>query len=308
MSPARRDAAALCPVVALCAAALLAAPLFAQDTTVRAPTPGRVRGRVVVDSGGAPVEGAEVFIASLQRSVRTDTAGRYDIPNLASGSVMVRVRAMGFREESTTIDVRERRVVSLELRLAYDDIVITRPRGAPSGPVTTIEVANPNAPDGSAKMSEFFARQKQGVGRFFGRDDVARWSKKRTAEMLDAVGGLKIENSGLQSFAVNGRVPVSTCTVCRTAVADTLDPAVMISTGTRAACYMDVYLDGSAAYQFGVEPAQPLFDMNAIAPDGIEGVEVYTGAAQVPAKYGSRFRSGCGVILFWSRINPDKKP
>jgi hypothetical protein len=44
--------------------------------TAPAPTPGRVRGRVVADSGGAPVEGADVLIPALNRSVRTDSLGR----------------------------------------------------------------------------------------------------------------------------------------------------------------------------------------------------------------------------------------
>ena len=288
---------------------IIAAPLFAQDTTKRAPTPGRVRGRVVADSGGAPVEGAVVQIVSLNRSVRTDSLGRYDIPNLASGSVLVQVNAIGFRPESTTVEVRERRMVSLELRLGFDDVVIIRAGSAQAGPtVTKIEQPDPNVADPKAKMVEFFARKRQGVGRFLERGDIAKWSARRTAEMLDALGGgLKIENSGLQSSATNGRVAASQCTLCRVVVIDTLDPAV-VAPPARQACYMDVSIDGIVTYQLGMEPPEPLYDLNGIVPDAIEGIEVYLGAAQVPAKYGSRIGSGCGVLLIWTRIQPDKKP
>ena len=71
---------------------------------------------------------------------------------------------------------------------------------------------------------------------------------------------------------------------------------------------MDVYVDGIAAYQSGIEPPEPFFDLNTIAPDAIEGVEVYSGAAQVPAKFTSRFGAGCGVIVLWTRVSPEKKP
>ena len=299
----------LAVLMAVPMAVLIAAPLLAQDTTKRAPTPGRVRGRVLADSGGAPVEGAVVQIPSLNRTVRTDSVGRYDIANVASGSMLVQVTALGFRPESTTVEVRERRIVSLELRLGFDDIAITRPGSAQTLPIVTtkIEQPDPNAPDPKAKMAEFFARKRHGVGRFLERADIAEWSARRTAEMLDALGGgLKIENSGLQSWATNGRVP-SSCTLCRVVVVDTLDPAVLTSP-SRQACYMDVHVDGIVAYQLGMEPPEPLYDLNAIVPDAIEGIEVYLGAAQVPAKYGSRLGSGCGVLLIWIRIQPDKRP
>lgn len=297
----------------LCVACLVAAPLVAQDTTRRAPTPGRVRGRVVADSGGTPVDGAEVRIPALNRSVRTDSLGRYDIPNLASGSVMVQVRAVGFRPESTAVEVRERRIVSLELRLGFDDIVVARPGAAQPLPMVTTKIEQPDAASIASansmvsKMAEFNSRRQRGVGRFLARADIDKWSTRRTAEMLDALGGLKIENGGLQSWATNGRVPASSCTLCRVTVVDTLDPAVFTSTA-RQACYMDVYVDGGVAYQLGMEPPEPRYDLNGIAPDAIEAIEVYLGAAQVPAKYGSRLGSGCGVLLIWTRTPPDKKP
>ena len=125
--------------------------------------------------------------------------------------------------------------------------------------------------------------------------------------MLDALGGLKVENSGMQAFATNGRAPVGTCPLCRTIVSDTLDPAV-VTANARQACYVDVFIDGVAAYQAGMEPPELPYDLNSILPDGIEGFEFYSGAAQVPPKYTSRFGAGCGVLLFWTRLQPEKKP
>jgi len=288
---------------------LSATGLFPQDSTTRAPTPGRVRGRVVADSGGTPIVDAEVQIAAIGRRVRTDSLGRYDLPNLPSGSVLVLVRAIGFRAESTAVDVRERRVVNLEMRLAFDDIAVTRPGAARAAPaITRIEQANPAADPNAKTMAEFYKRQALGVGRFLDSVDVGKWAGHRTAEILDDVGGLKIENKGLQAFATNGRVPASTCLVCRVVVADTLDPAIALPVGARPPCYMDIYVDGVAVYQFGVEPPLQLFDLNGVPPESIQGIEVYTGAAQTPAKYGNRFGSGCGAILIWTRVPRPETP
>src|SRR5689334_10028417 len=98
--------------------AILAPTLGAQDTT-HAPTPGRIRGRVLEDSTGKPIVGAEVLLPKLAKSVRTDSAGRYDFAGLAPESTTVFVRALGYLPDSTVVAVRNRVIISLELRLAY---------------------------------------------------------------------------------------------------------------------------------------------------------------------------------------------
>lgn len=285
---------------ALCAALLLAfvsSTLMAQDSTKRAPTPGRIKGRVVADSGRAPIEGATVLIPALGLKVTTDTGGRYNIPDLKAGPVQVVVRAIGFRDDSTTVEVRERTVVNLELRLAFEEIAMTRPGQArPTTYVASTYVAPDTTPD---RMRDFRDRKAKGVGRFLTRGEIEKWTGRRTAEMLDALGGLKVENTGMQAFATNGRAPIGTCPLCRTILSDTLDPAV-VTANARQACYVDVFIDGIAAYQAGMEPPELPYDLNGMLPDKIEGVEFYSGAAQVPPKYTGRFGAGCGVLLIWT--------
>jgi hypothetical protein len=38
-------------------------------------------------------------------------------------------------------------------------------------------------------------------------------------------------------------------------------------------------------------------------PATLEGVEYYTGAAQIPAKY-TRVNQECGVLVLWTRRGP----
>lgn len=289
---------------ALCLASV-ANGAAAQDSTQPSPLVGRIRGRIVADSGRTPIEGANVLIPALGIKVKTDTGGRYNIPNLKAGPVHVVVRAIGFRDDSTTLDVRERTVINLELRLAFDEIVVMR--SGPAPPTTIVASTYVPPADTLDKMKEFRDRRAKGVGRFMGRDDVAKWSDRRPTELFDALGGLKVENSGMQAFATNGRAPAAHCPLCRTIVSDTLDPAV-VTANARPICYVDVFIDGIAAYQAGMEPPEPPYDLNGIQPDGIEGIEFYSGVAQVPPKYTSRHGVGCGVLVIWTRVQPDKRP
>jgi hypothetical protein len=62
---------------------------------------------------------------------------------------------------------------------------------------------------------------------------------------------------------------------------------------------MDVYIDGALAFD-SRQARNGLFDINTIRPDHIAGIEVYTSAVQIPAKY-NRTANGCGVVLVWTR-------
>jgi hypothetical protein len=70
-----------------------------------------------------------------------------------------------------------------------------------------------------------------------------------------------------------------------------------IAAGAKPACYMDVYLDGVA---LSMGDSLDLFDVNTLQLSAIEGIEVFTSASQVPAKYNKTSR-GCGVMLIWTR-------
>jgi hypothetical protein len=56
----------------------------------------------VLDEEGRPLPGAEVFVAGLERRVRTDSKGRFRITGVAPGSYTITVRRIGYaaREQS----------------------------------------------------------------------------------------------------------------------------------------------------------------------------------------------------------------
>ena len=92
------------------------------------------------------------------------------------------------------------------------------------------------------------------------------------------------------------------CAFCRKRIEDLLDKAD-IAAGARPACYMDVYLDGQSVYRGYGQDAHmppPLFDLNSLATSEIEGIEVYSSAAQIPARFNAS-SSGCGVAIIWTK-------
>jgi hypothetical protein len=298
----------------LLAAVLVAFTLEAQaqtppapDSAQRAPTPGRIRGRVVEDSTGAPIVGALVLLPKSSRSIRTDSAGRYEFAGLAPETTLVIVRAPGFEMDSTSVAVRNRLLVNLELRLAYERVNVARRSVEPQPlPAATVEAV---APEARGRMDEFNHRKQMGIGRFIDREMLAKWENRKTGDLFGTVGGVQVKTGGMKNWISNGRANDASCTFCRStegmfAIVNEAD----FSAGARPACYMDVWLDGVRMYQFGFTPPQPLFDVNSLSPYSLEGVEVYVGTAQIPAKYNSQFSSGCGVVLFWTRISSDKKP
>ena len=63
----------------------------------------------------------------------------------------------------------------------------------------------------------------------------------------------------------------------------------------RGQCPPLVYLDGT------LWGSTLDFDINQIDPDILQGIEAYSGPAQVPAEF-NRTGAECGVILIWTRF------
>jgi hypothetical protein len=83
----------------------------ASAQTGSAPLIGRV-----VDSAGAPVAGASVDLTDIRRSTTTDNMGAFRFDSVPRGQWIVRVRKIGFRQQTLTADV-DPSLPPLEVRL-----------------------------------------------------------------------------------------------------------------------------------------------------------------------------------------------
>src|SRR5688572_16585002 len=66
---------------------------------------GVVRGRVIDLSANKPVHEAEIVLAEAGRTVRADSAGRFEFRGVRSGSITLRVRALGYASQVVAFEL-----------------------------------------------------------------------------------------------------------------------------------------------------------------------------------------------------------
>lgn len=210
---------------------------------------------------------------------------------MTAGTHLVVTSALGYRPDSTTIEVEAGEAVIQDItpRKRAVELRELRVEGQTDRYVT-------------GKMVGFEQRRTGGVGRFIDRDLLERNATRRTSDILasNAPGVDVRRGTKGKAWAVTGRAAgPGKCAMCRNRPLEVLDPTDVVA-GAGVACYMDVWLDGVLAYD-STSRGAPLFDLNAIDPRQIEGIEVYTSASQIPAQF-NRTSGGCGAIVIWTRI------
>lgn len=117
-------------------------------------------------------------------------------------------------------------------------------------------------------LREFERRRARGIGEFVTREQIERQNPRETSDVLRRVPGLRVGPSD-----AGGRTEI---TLGRDAFP----------------CRPAIFVDGLHMARFSVD--------DVIVPD-LGGIEVYTGAGQIPVKYASMAPSACGAILIWTR-------
>lgn len=251
---------------------------------------GEISGRVsAADGARPPVQGAEASIARLGRTAVSDSSGRFRLRDLPAGEHFVVVRAVGFKAESTWVTIARDQVLSW-------DVVLVRATG------TVLPERVITAPEGRApaKLVEFTERQKLGTGHFITRDQLAKaeGGLRQTGDLISQAPGVRVRRGSNKIWVASSRTTqAGKCAFCPGTPRDIAKEDW--AAGARPACYMDVYIDGALAFD-SRHPENGLFDVNTIPPEHISGIEVFTSAGQIPAKY-NRTGNGCGVLLIWTR-------
>jgi hypothetical protein len=196
----------------------------------------------------------------------SDSTGVFRFEKVAPGEYSLRASAYGFRDVTTpAFNAAAGEPVDVVVRLGIDVV-----------PLAPLEVVTrPAALHRNVALSGFMERATRTMGgAFVMREELEERSPRQVSDMLRTVG----------SFTV-------------------LDPAGGRSMGgtifnNRAQCEPLVYLDGILISN---RPGMNAFNAaNSVHWSSLEGMELYSGAATVPAQFsGSQAR--CGVIAMWSR-------
>lgn len=104
------------------------APAIAQET-------GRVTGRVVDASSGAPIQGAQVFVVGSNLGTLSQTDGRYVLLGLPTGDLELRVERLGYTRATQEVSLQpgQTQVVEFQMQeqaIGLDEIVVTGEAGA----------------------------------------------------------------------------------------------------------------------------------------------------------------------------------
>lgn len=122
------------------------------------------------------------------------------------------------------------------------------------------------------QINGFEDRRRSGFGTFITREQIARMQPRLLSDVLRRAGGMQLTPSGTGGMARAS------------------------SRGNRVvtgSCPIQYYVDGTMTMSFEVDN---------IPPRDVEGLEIYKGAASIPAAY-NKGSALCGVILIWTRID-----
>lgn len=117
-------------------------------------------------------------------------------------------------------------------------------------------------------LAGFYERRDRGFGRFITGEQIEKRNPLELTDMLRMVPGIHVSSPGIGDASVRIR-------------------------GNQ--CAPLVWIDGMPA-------AAAEFDIDAISPLSVAGIEIYSGVASVPVNFVLPFgRTPCGTILIWSR-------
>ena len=222
---------------------------------------GTLVGRVTDFTSGRPIAGVLVRVSNRNLSAITEADGRFAIPELRAGEVVLDAEMLGYAARSDTIQIIPGQIIEATFGMttrpiALDPISVTvRSRWLDS--------------------NGFYERRESGLaGHFFNRADIDRRAPNQFTELLRDLPGVSMVSDEVGKLQVRFR-RVTTMTGSFSDLSRGCEPGV--------------YYDGV--------PMNLGFDrLHEIPLPFIDGVEVYVGAA-TPIQ----FKHPCGVILIWTR-------
>lgn len=250
---------------AVVCAALAAAGAIACPAPLAAQRPGALaatfQGRVYDAVSGAPIVGATVTATSAGLSARTDSLGRFQLPGLPPGIVRLLVTAPGYQRGPLTLPFAPREVLERELELEPLGTASATDSAPRAQRLPAVPVTA--MPGMGNRFIDFERRRATGRGQYRTRDEIDEGQYNSLQDILRNMRGVQMLCGGGSCLAQMVRAPMG--------------------------CPPLYIVDEREDNAFG--PTVALRD--------IQGLEVYTGAGDVPGEFAGT-NAGCGVIVIWT--------
>lgn len=268
-----------------------------------------LQGVVVETENGEPIPDVAVYIAGKAFSTRTGRDGRFRLTGLEPGPHILVMRKIGYQPRGFRFELTENHLTTIDLgnlgierqSLELEEIVV-RERG------------------GGGRLSGYYDRLDRSFGDFITRADIEKRNPLRSSEMFKTIPGVEVRcrasdcQVGLTRQArplgqtVIGTPPVredatelggGIAQIARNqenVASDARDVVAGMAGRTSYFCPVQFFLDGV--------PYDGARGIDDIAPDMIEGIEIYKGPAVTPVRY-AKYGAACGVVLIWTRRPTD---
>lgn len=280
-------------VAVLAAIAIVAAsPVRAQQAK-----PAVIVGRVTDEKTLEPLSDV-VITLSTGPEARTGSNGRYSIASPRSGRIVLRFRRIGYEPGAVPVEALEGETTTFDIAMAKS---ATTPAVAEADPSTdtaktkldtvTVKAVAPSTV--SPRLEEFESRRMKWVnGTFITQADIKKRIPSRLTDMFRGIPSVKLMDSAGTTLVALARAPkpdLAGGSMGRGGLGGRSSSPKFITD-----CFLRVGVDGFIR-EWG-------FDMNSIAPEEVHGIEVFPGAASIPAKYsGARSDMMCGLVMIWTR-------
>lgn len=156
----------------------VATTAYAQDNR---PATGTVNGKVL-DAAGRAVAGAELTIPGSPIRVETDDSGEFRLKNVPAGDLKVRVRRLGFRPDTSMINVLAGQAVPFLISLQPLPLILS--------PVTIL------GKHYSGRLAAFYQRRDRGMGHYYTREEIEKRNPANTTDLLRTIPGVRLQPLG----------------------------------------------------------------------------------------------------------------
>jgi hypothetical protein len=139
-------------------------------------------------SSGAPLGDADVRVAGIPGSVRTDSLGRFSIIGLPAGSQLLEARHVGYLIGRHPVELRSRQTTGAQMRL---DRIVS---------LDTIRVLAQRD-----KYKQFEQNKHSPFGRFFSKDQIEARNASEVSDLFYTMLGFRVVGRGFDAKLVNTR-------------------------------------------------------------------------------------------------------
>ncbi len=211
---------------------------------------GALRG-TALGIGGKPLESARVTVWGTGVEAVSAADGAFALNGLPTGTQTLETRAIGYQPVRQTVDILPDESVTvsaqLERLLLLDTVRVRAMRTQMLGP----------------QMAGFMTRQRQGIGRFLGPDEIEKQQPFQTSDLFRRMAGAQVVPSP-GGYVVQ----------------------------LRGGCTPTLYIDGM---RFGTDGNLD----NFIVPSEVRAIELYASSTTTPPQFLDPFNA-CGSIVIWT--------